>query len=236
MRKNLLTLDITIAKEIEHLLSSEGYIPGDKLPSERAFSELFSVNRQTVRSALGILVQERIIRSEERKGYFVEKPRIIKYTNPFSHDYYEDVSNLEYKLHSFEIIHCDPRLSEKMLLPRGSEIYRITKLVMENTIPVEIEISHIPCDAVTKLSKDELMLHSTSKVLKKYLKHDIENSNQKITLVYTNETESQLLDTELGTPVMKHKGFVYDNTGKLVIFFENIMRMERFAFIRKLSE
>ena len=70
------------------------------------------------------------------------------------------------------------------------------------------------------------MLHSTSKVLKKYLKHDIENSNQKITLVYTNETESQLLDTELGTPVMKHKGFVYDNTGKLVIFVENIMRKE----------
>ena len=78
MRKNLLTLDITIAKEIEQILSSEGYMPGDKLPSERALSELFSVNRQTVRSALGILVQERIIRSEERKGYFVEKPRIIK--------------------------------------------------------------------------------------------------------------------------------------------------------------
>ena len=74
MRKNLLTLDITIAKEIEHILSSEGYMPGDKLPSERALSELFSVNRQTVRSALGILVQERIIRSEEEKGILLRNP------------------------------------------------------------------------------------------------------------------------------------------------------------------
>ena len=236
MRKNLLTLDITIAKEIEYILTSENYKPGDKLPSERAFSESFKVNRQTVRNALGILVQEKIIKSEERKGYFVEKPRIIKYTNPFSHDYYDDISDLCYKLHSFEVIPADLRLSEKMLLPQSTEIYKITKLVMENTIPVEIETSYIPCDVVTSLSKDELILHSTSKVLKNSLKHDVTNSNQKITLVYTNESESQLLYSDLGTPVMKHKGFVYDNTGKLVIFFENIMRMERFAFIRKLSE
>jgi len=236
MRKNLLTLDITIAKEIEHILTIENYKTGDKLPSERDFSALFNVNRQTVRNALGILVQEKIIKSEERKGYFVEKPRIIKYTNPFSHDYYDDISDLCYNLHSFEIIPADSRLSEKMLLPKSTEIYKITKLVMENTIPVEIETSYIPCDVVTSLSKDELLLHSTSKVLKNSLKHDIANSNQKITLVYTNESESELLCEDLGTPVMKHKGFVYDNTGKLVIFFENIMRMERFAFVRTLSE
>ncbi|MGB5823513.1 MAG: winged helix-turn-helix domain-containing protein, partial [Proteocatella sp.] len=109
MRKNLLTLDIIIAKEIEYMLTSESYKPGDKLPSERCFSEMFNVQRQTIRNALSTLIQENIIVSSQRKGYFLAKPRIIKYTNPFSDDYFDDIPNVIYKVHSFKTIQADMR-------------------------------------------------------------------------------------------------------------------------------
>lgn len=35
MKKNLLTLDVALSKEIKYMLKEEHYLPGDKLPSER---------------------------------------------------------------------------------------------------------------------------------------------------------------------------------------------------------
>lgn len=235
MRKNLLTLDITIAKEIEYILMSENYKPGNKIPSERCFSEMFNVQRQTIRNALKLLIQENIIISVERKGYFVAKPKITKYTNPFSNNA-QDIYNLEYTVYQFEKIRPDIKLSDKMLIPQESYVYKIIKLISEENIPVSIETSYIPCDTVRELNIEEIKKHSTENVLKNSSHCEIANSSQKITLVYTNEFESRLLKLDLGTPVMKHKGFVYDKTENLILYFENIMLMNRFAFSRKLSE
>ena len=33
MKKNLLTLDVALSKEIKYMLKEEHYLPGDKLPS-----------------------------------------------------------------------------------------------------------------------------------------------------------------------------------------------------------
>lgn len=43
MRKNLLTMDVILAKEIIYMLKNEGYHPGDRLPSERFLAEHFHV-------------------------------------------------------------------------------------------------------------------------------------------------------------------------------------------------
>ena len=52
MRKNLLTMDVILAKEIIYMLKNEGYRPGDRLPSERFLAEHFHVQRPTIRNAL----------------------------------------------------------------------------------------------------------------------------------------------------------------------------------------
>lgn len=58
MRKNLLTMDVILAKEIIYMLKNEGYHPGDRLPSERFLAEHFHVQRPTIRNALAQLVRE----------------------------------------------------------------------------------------------------------------------------------------------------------------------------------
>ena len=58
MRKNLLTMDVILAKEIIYMLKNEGYRPGDRLPSERFLAEHFHVQRPTIRNALAQLVRE----------------------------------------------------------------------------------------------------------------------------------------------------------------------------------
>ncbi|HCU08216.1 MAG TPA: hypothetical protein DF480_04515, partial [Clostridiales bacterium] len=43
MRKNLLTLNIVLAKEIHYMLQTQSYLPGDRLPSERILADAFGV-------------------------------------------------------------------------------------------------------------------------------------------------------------------------------------------------
>ena len=70
MKKNLLTLDVALSKEIKYMLKEEHYLPGDKLPSERKLAELFHVQRLTVRGALNLLLQDKTIISKPRSGYY----------------------------------------------------------------------------------------------------------------------------------------------------------------------
>ena len=69
MKKNLLTLDVALSKEIKYMLKEEHYLPGDKLPSERKLAELFHVQRLTVRGALDLLLQDKTIISKPQLTY-----------------------------------------------------------------------------------------------------------------------------------------------------------------------
>ena len=64
MRKNLLTMDVILAKEIIYMLKNEGYRPGDRLPSERFLAEHFHVQRPKylLTPVLIILIPEKDVR------------------------------------------------------------------------------------------------------------------------------------------------------------------------------
>ena len=77
-------------------------LPLQKLPSERELSELFSITRISVKSALDSLEIEGLIYREDRRGWFVSPPR-IKY-NPLS------------RCHFHQMITEQERIAETKLL------------------------------------------------------------------------------------------------------------------------
>jgi GntR family transcriptional regulator len=57
---------------------------GDRIPSQNTLSELFDVNRNTVRSALTQLCAQGLIYSQKGKGFFVKvknKPILFEHEN-----------------------------------------------------------------------------------------------------------------------------------------------------------
>ena len=66
-----------IADRIRQLASAGEFEATGKLPPELLLAERFGVNRHTVRSAIALLVQEGVLRSEQGRGTFVEaRPRL----------------------------------------------------------------------------------------------------------------------------------------------------------------
>ena len=114
MKKNLLTLDVALSKEIKYMLKEEHYLPGDKLPSERKLAELFHVQRLTVRGALNLLLQDKTIISKPRSGYYVAPKRILQSIRNFSLHSEEDSGQLTYELYDFKKIEADNYLASEI--------------------------------------------------------------------------------------------------------------------------
>ena len=61
-----------VADEIRRTILEGKYLPGDKLPPERALAEYFQVTRNTVREALRFLEQMRLVSVRQGSGITVE--------------------------------------------------------------------------------------------------------------------------------------------------------------------
>jgi len=95
-----------ISKNIKTVLrdqiNGEKLLPLQKLPSERELSELFTITRISVKSALDALEIEGLIFREDRRGWFVSPAR-VKY-NPLS------------RCHFHQLITEQARIAETKLL------------------------------------------------------------------------------------------------------------------------
>lgn len=235
MKKNLLTMDILLAKEIKYHIQERNLSPHDKLPSERELAIFFHVQRPTIRSALNLLVQEGSIYSLERKGYFISESRITQSIQHFYSNHTD--SNLKTESYSqlfdFQKLDANQHLSSKMLIPEHTPLFKIATIHYEHLLPISFDTYYIPVDIFPNLTLDMAKRKPFMELLQNDMQIPIAKSNQKVTLIYTNEMESQLLRVEPGSPMMKYKGLVYDQKGRFITFFERIMRMERYAFVRE---
>ena len=230
----VLTIDVLLSKEIEYLLESRDYKEKQKLPSERELAEYFDAQRVTVRAALQILVQKGILISKERYGYYLAPKRIqitLNHTNSFKM-MIERMGFTSYvKLLEFEKIKLTEQLAQKTLLAEGTEMFRIMRLRYGNKEPIALEKSYIVCDLAKDLSEEDVNNKSLYDALKKKYRLTINHSSHKVSVVYANGLEAELLKVSTSEPLIKYQGLVYEKRGRLLEYFETIMICDKIEFI-----
>lgn len=230
----VLTLEVLLSKEIEYLLETENYREKQKLPSERELAEYFNVQRLTIRAALQILVQKGILISRERYGYFIAPKRVqfnLNHTNSFKM-MIERMGKTSYvKLLEFEKIKLNEQLAKKTMLTEGTEMFRIMRLRFGNKEPIAVEKSYIVCDLAKDLSEEDVHNKSLYEALKKKYRLSIANSSHRVSVVYANGLEAELLKISPSNPLIKYQGLVYEKRGRLLEYFETILRSDKIEFI-----
>lgn len=234
MKKGVLTLDVMLAKEIEYAIETEEYREGDRLPSERVLAGKFGVHRGTVRSALGILFDKGIITSKERSGHYIAPRRI-----DFDLDAYNSRKTVieqmgkttSVKLLTFEKINVTGRMSDVTGWPIDTPIFRIMRLRYAAGKPMAIERTHIRCELAPGLTEDDVNNKSLYAALaNKYGEH-VNRCESKITAVYANGLESELLNIKVARPAMRYEGLVYDREERLIEYFDDIILKDQVQFI-----
>lgn len=230
----VLTLEVLLSKEIEYLLDAEGYKEKQRLSSERELAKYFNVQRLTIRAALQILVQKGILISRERRGYFIAPKRVqftLNHTNSFKM-MIERMGKTSYvKLLEFEKMKLTEPLAKKTLLAEGTEVYRIMRLRYGNKEPIAVERSYIVCELAKDLSEEDVHNKSLYETLKKKYRLSIVNSSHRVSVVYANGLEAELLKVSPSKPLIKYQGLVYEKKGRLLEYFETILLSDKIEFI-----
>src|SRR5699024_10244098 len=77
------SLKQTVIEELKQYIIDHQLVAGDKLPTERTFTELFGVSRSVVREALSYLENVGILRIRQGQGAFLSESNIEKLMDSF---------------------------------------------------------------------------------------------------------------------------------------------------------
>ena len=233
MRRRILFKDEEISRELERRIIDQRLKEGTRLPSERALAEDFGVQRDTVRCALEILVKKGVLVKRTRQGCFVAPKRIEFDLNNFR-SVKKSIENIgrESKavLLNFEILSMGEKLSEKTLLPEGTLCYSIMRLRYENDRAMSVERSYIIAEHVPGLTQQDVDQKSLSSTLRQKFRISLVSSHQRLTQVYATDMEAELLKVKKDEPLIRYEGLVYDRKGRLIEFFDNVLKTDSIEF------
>ncbi|WP_066646752.1 GntR family transcriptional regulator [Christensenella timonensis] len=142
-----LPLHYQIMMIIKRNIASKNILPGDKLPTEEEFCNVFGVSRSTVRAAIGELEEEGMVTRVRGKGTFISKTKLKrKMEQVYSFSHQMEASSLvpSSRLLEFKTIAASDGLIDLFGLEENDPVYEIVRLRMANGEPLLLETTFLP--------------------------------------------------------------------------------------------
>lgn len=179
-------------------------------------------------------MQEGIIISKQRSGYYVNKPRIVKnvfHLESTSEAIFEQGLNMKIKILNIEKKETNKQLSTKLRLPLGTKVYCLQRLRIIDDEPVSVDTSYLPIKYAQGLEKKDFESRALYQILESEYDISINRSEQEILICEADNYIANALHVELGTQMVLQQGLAYDNDNRQIEYSESIMKMERFVYV-----
>jgi len=212
--------------------------PGEQLPPERELSEKLGVNRMTLRRALRVLETQGLIVRKHGVGTYIAAPKIdrpmevvFRFTSGMQQRGYTPGA----RIISLEQAVVDTALARELAVGVSSLAYRILRLRSINQEPVLLENYTIPAGRFPGLDHHDLEKRSIYEVMENEYGVAIVSARQSFEPVIASAFEAELLEVELGAPLMLEKRISYDQRGQPVEYGKDRYRGDRFRFVTEAS-
>ncbi len=182
------SLKSQVLQEIKQYILDKGMTEGDRLPTERAFTEMYGVSRSVVREALSYLEHTGVIETVQGRGTVIKAPDISSLVEGF--------------LFSFQVANGSKNdlLSLRIIFECAAieEIVKLDKDISElKAIVNEDVINHYENDKAfhqTLLSTTgNVLFEQLSSVIQSYFYH-IEEEGKEINYIQTNESHKKIIE------------------------------------------
>jgi GntR family transcriptional regulator len=225
---------IQIADGLLDQIESGELAPGTRLPPERTLSELFDVNRLTLRRALARLEVLGMVIRQHGKGNFVAEPKIERQTRrlvSFSHGMERRGLAPGAKVITFEQRPAEASLAQKMGVPVLTPVYYGHRLRSINQEPVMLEQFWMPVECFPGLEKYDFTNRSTYEIIEEEYSISMTKARSTFEPVIATEYEAELLEIEPGAPLMLVRRLAFDQNERCVEYGKDLYRGDRFRFM-----
>jgi GntR family transcriptional regulator len=226
---------LQISNWLMEMIQKGRYAVHDKLPSESKLSELFRVNRNTVRQAISDLVAKGLVQKKNGVGSFVTgRPfQPVKYTLQRISSFTDDMIRMDIvpqtKLIHKSVIEAPPEVAEKLMLGKEKLVILTERLRLGNRIPLVIERSYLP----HKEYKDILKMRLTGSLyhlLTKKFHVDLHRSIQTFRAITLSGKDAKLLGVPPRSPGIFLESIIYDSKNIPVEALHAFHRGDKYVF------
>lgn len=219
-----MTVYKAIAEDIERKIREGAYQPGDKLPSERALSEIYRVSRMTVRHSLAELERLGAVLKEQGRGTFVSRPHLVQknlanFTETLKIRGMEPSS----KVLEFSTVHHLAAISAKLGLPEETRYYKLKRIRQGDGIPIALETAYLPAGLFPGL-KDYDMSQSLYNVIEKAYGFVIDTLSCEMEAIVSNRGVAAMMALPKQEALLKVATVAYDRGGACLYYEEAYYR------------
>lgn len=182
------SLKSQVLQEIKQYILDNGLTEGDRLPTERAFTEMYGVSRSVVREALSYLEHTGVIETVQGRGTVIKSPDISSLVEGFLFSF-QVANGSKNDLLSLRIIFECAAIEEIVRLDK--DISNLRAIINEDVI------NHYENDKTfhqTLLSTTgNVLFEQLSSVIQSYFYH-IEEEGKAINYSQTNEMHKKIIE------------------------------------------
>ncbi len=226
-----------IANQIKEQIINNQLAENEKLPCEMKLCEMYNVSRITIRKALSILSESGYLVSKRGIGSFVA-PRFIERTYvPHKLMSYSQTCILQGKKPSTKVLGIEVIQTPAWVLERLTEDERygrsihITRIRYADEYPVMIEDNYYNTSFSDLIQKD---LTGSLFALLNEMNRCPSSCMRQITIYLANENEAQLLNVDIGTPLLACKDVMRDQDGQALYCGKEIINPMRYKYTMEL--
>lgn len=207
----------------------------DKLPSESSLSQLFHVNRNTVRQAISDLVAKGLVQKKNGVGSFVISRSIppVKYTLQNISSFTDDMVRMgvipQTRLIHQSAIVAPSEVAEKLMLGKEKKVILTERLRLGNRIPMVIERSYLPYLEYKEILKMRLT-GSLYHLLTKKFRVELHRSIQTFRAILLAGKDAELLGVKPRSPGIFLESIIYDSKNIPVEVLHAFHRGDKYVF------
>jgi GntR family transcriptional regulator len=215
-------------------LIKEGQLKeGDLVPTERELGEKFQVSRITVRRAIDELVREGYLVTYQGKGTFVARPKIqrhMTHMKSFSEEMAEEGHRPGSRLLSVRHERAVGYLASALNVTEETWIWVVERLRLADDEPICISSAYLNLPPDVSLTPAELQQHVSLWSILEKKGIFLSTSEETIQAAAAGEREANLLEVEVGSPLLLVEGIVYSDQGVPIEYHQIFNRGDRYTY------
>ncbi|WP_162297079.1 GntR family transcriptional regulator [Sporolactobacillus pectinivorans] len=190
-----------VAEDMQRKIRAHAF--GKKLPTEKELLEMYSVSRNTIRSAINILVKQGYIHKIQGSGLYINKKTIgdrnvLNLAVKIGLSRVLPEHSITSKLLNFGLISADKKLASNFSCDIGTPIYRVKRLRFIDNHPLSIEDSYYNKNIIKYLNED-IAKNSIYSYIENDLKLEIRFSDEYISVKPLTDEECEHLNVQKGS-------------------------------------
>lgn len=232
------TSDTPLYRQLRDALAdaiySETWRVGDRIPSESELISAYGVSRTVVRAALSELANLGLVQQIQGKGTFVVENRMIERSFQEFVGFFEQMTALGVdfttKVLAQHLGTCSKRVCSDLGVPWGTAVVEIERLRLIGDEPRYLVTNYIPHELFPGLVNDDLTNQSLYQLMEQKYGVTLLHGKRTVRAIAADERRAELLDVEVGAPMILLEGTSYSPDGKAVEYFQAYHRGDRASF------